>query len=263
MGQSILTVDAFADSAYSGNPAAVCVLESQRDADWMQQIASEMNLSETCFIERSGAEFGLRWFTPAMEVDLCGHGTLASAHVLWEEGHLATDQPARFQTRSGLLTAVRTEGGIEMDFPVTPPEPVEIAPEVVEVAGCQPRYVGRTARDLLVVLPDATQVRNLQPDVKQIAALPSLGVIITAASDDPEFDFISRYFAPKAGIDEDPVCGSAHCTLAPYWQAKLGKDSLRAYQASARGGVVTMRVSDDRVALGGRAVTVLRGELVA
>jgi PhzF family phenazine biosynthesis protein len=256
----IFQVDAFAREAFRGNPAAVCLVEGNRGDEWMQSVAAEMNLAETAFIERRESGFGLRWFTPTVEVELCGHATLASAHVLWEVGESAPQ--LEFYTRSGRLTAERTEGGIRLDFPADPPTPVGAPPGLEAALGAPPLEVGRGRIFHLVRLADAATVRALTPDFAAIKAL-DLGVIVTAPGDG-ESDFVSRVFVPSFGIDEDPVTGAAHCCLAPYWQQILGRSTpMVGYQASARGGFVGVELSGDRVLLSGPAVTVLRGQLLA
>ena len=264
MPQPIVQVDAFADRPFAGNPAAVCVLDAPREPGWMQSVATEMNLSETAFLERQDdGGYALRWFTPACEVDLCGHATLASAHVLWQDGHLAPDAEARFQTRSGLLTARRDGEWIWLDFPALPPTLLAEPPAGwAEALDAAPVAVGRSRFDYIVELDSEDVVRALRPDLRAVKAMGARGVIVTARGAAGEFDFVSRFFAPGAGVDEDPVTGSAHCVLTPYWAEKLGKTEMTAYQASARGGVVRVRLAGDRVHLGGQAVTVLRGELV-
>jgi PhzF family phenazine biosynthesis protein len=262
-GQPFSQVDAFTDQPFSGNPAAVCLLPAARDAEWMQQVAAEMNLAETAFLLRRPDGFGLRWFTPTCEVDLCGHATLASAHALWEDGQLAAGESARFHTRSGVLEAERHDGTIWLDFPATPAASVPAPPELAEVLGARLRYVGRTPYDYLVELESEASVRALDPDLGRLARLPVRGVIVTAASADPARHFISRFFAPAAGVPEDPVTGSSHCALGPYWGERLAGTELVGYQASRRGGTVRVRLTGDRVHLGGQAVTVLRGELLA
>lgn len=263
MSLSIIQVDAFTDRPFAGNPAAVCVLPEPADAGWMQNVAREMNLSETAFLHREGDGFRLRWFTPTVEMVLCGHATLAGAHVLWQERHLPPDETARFNTLSGLLTARRDGSWIEMDFPADPPEPVEPPAELIESLGVTPVWVGKNSIFHLVEVGSEAEVRSVRPNFSLLAtvAIP-VGVIVTSVADTEEFDFVSRIFAPQVGIDEDPVTGGAHCCLGPYWQERLGKSELLAYQASARGGVIGVRVTGDRVALRGQAVTVLRGELV-
>jgi predicted PhzF superfamily epimerase YddE/YHI9 len=259
----IVKVDAFTCEAFGGNPAAVCILPGPRDAAWMQNVAREMNLSETAFLHPRDDGFELRWFTPAVEVDLCGHATLASAHVLWESGRLPAAEAARFHTRSGLLTAARRGDWIEMDFPATPEEPATPPPGLIEGLGIAPRYVGKSRFDYLVELDGEPAVRGLRPDFGRLKGVAARGVIATSRASDASYDFVSRFFAPASGIDEDPVTGSAHSCLAPFWSRRLGKDSLRARQISARGGVLEVRVEGDRVFIAGQAVTVLRGELLA
>jgi len=258
----ITQVDAFTSVPFAGNPAAVCLLSAPAAASWMQQVAREMNLSETAFLDPRADGYNLRWFTPAVEVDLCGHATLASAHVLWEEGHLPQGAQARFLTRSGWLLADRRGEWIEMDFPAKPEEPAEAPPQLLAALGVAAKYVGRNAFDYLVEVESEEAVRSLAPDLGMLRRLPVRGIIVTSRASSA-YDFVSRFFAPGSGIDEDPVTGSAHTCLGPYWSARLGKQDLLAYQASARGGVVRVRVEGDRVHLGGQAVTVLRGELLA
>ena len=262
MAAPLYIVDAFASGPFTGNPAAVWLLESSADAGWMQFVAAEMNLSETAFLVPRKDDFDLRWFTPITEVDLCGHATLASAHVLWETEWLPGNEPARFHTRSGVLTATRAGNWIEMDFPATPPEPTEPPPGLSDLLGSVPRYVGRTPFDLLVELTDEEELHELSPDFAALSELPVRGFIVTTRSADDQYDFLSRFFAPAAGVQEDPVTGSAHCALAPYWAEQLSKANMTAYQASRRGGVVDMEMAGNRVKLRGQAVTMLRGDLV-
>jgi PhzF family phenazine biosynthesis protein len=262
MRQLIYQVDAFTDQPFAGNPAGVCILPEPAPDAWMQALAREMNLSETAFLVPQAGGFGLRWFTPAIEVKLCGHATLASAHTLWETGALGPDEQARFHTLSGLLVASRSGDWIQMDFPAAPPQTAEVPAGLAEALGVAPRYVASNALDdCLVEIEDEETVRRLRPDFTLLGRLPWRGVITTARSASPEYDFVSRFFAPAAGIDEDPVTGSAHCCLGPFWAARLGKAEMVAYQASARGGVVRVRLAGDRVLLGGQAVTVMVGEL--
>jgi PhzF family phenazine biosynthesis protein len=260
--QRFTQVDAFTDQPFSGNPAAVCLLPTVRDENWMQQVAQEMNLAETAFLVRRLDGFNLRWFTPTCEVDLCGHATLASAHVLWEQEHLPSHQIARFHTRSGVLTAERRDRFIWLDFPATPATPSEPPADLSQGLGTTARFVGRTPFDYLVELDSETAVRDLDPDLSVLARVPVRGVIVTAKGASPNCDFVSRFFAPAAGVPEDPVTGSAHCALAPYWCSRLGRDELVGYQASPRGGTVYVRLAGERVKLGGEAVTVLKGELL-
>jgi PhzF family phenazine biosynthesis protein len=265
MSLPLYQVDAFADRAFAGNPAAVCLLSGPREEEWMQAVAREMNLSETAFLHPEGEDgaWRLRWFTPAVEVDLCGHATLASAHVLWETGHLPGDRPARFHTRSGLLTAERRDGWIELDFPARPAEETTPPPGLAEALGAEPLWVGKSRYDYLVELASESAVRSLDPDHRRLATLPVRGVIATARAEPGPFHFVSRFFAPGSGVEEDPVTGSAHCTLATFWAPRLGRSDLLAWQASARGGTVRVRLEGDRVKLGGPAVLVLQGELLA
>jgi PhzF family phenazine biosynthesis protein len=277
MSQPIAVVDAFTAEPYHGNPAGICILPAAAPHEstdkWMQSVAIEMNHAETAFLiqRRTGNQDGydLRWFTPGGEVDLCGHATLASAHYLWETGALAASKQARFHTRSGLLTADRlvVEGTpwIELDFPAEPVSPAAAPEGLAAMLGAEPVWVGRNRLDYLVELKDESTVRALRPDLKQIAALSATedtrGIIVTAAGTNGKADIVSRCFYPYFHIDEDPVTGSAHCGLAPYWIPRLGKQEIVAYQASARGGWLHLRLAADRVKLRGQAVTTLRGEL--
>ena len=264
MGLGIVQVDAFASRPFSGNPAGVCVLPAPRDERWMQDVAAEMNLAETAFLHPENEGYRLRWFTPTVEMALCGHATLASAHVLWEDGDLKADAQARFHTKSGLLTADRRDGLIELDFPATPASAAPPPTGLVEAVGAKAQFVGRSKFDYLVEIASESAVRRLNPDLTAIACVAARGVIVTSRADqNSEYDFVSRFFAPQSGVPEDPVTGSAHCALAPYWSAKLGKNELRAFQASPRGGELRLRLVGDRVRIGGQAVTVLRGELTA
>ncbi|MEL6770596.1 MAG: PhzF family phenazine biosynthesis protein [Bacteroidota bacterium] len=272
----LFIVDAFTDAPFGGNPAAVCLLDAPAEPAWMQRVAMEMNLSETAFVLPQGVEAEpgvrrLRWFTPAAEVDLCGHATLATAHILFETGRVA--DPVRFVTRSGGLTVTRTDGGgYAMDFPATTAAPASMPARLLDRLGLAPdvvRFVGRNAYDVLVEVADAATVHGLDPDFQGLAAVPNIerGVMVTAEADpDEPYDFVSRFFAPAVRVAEDPVTGSAHCTLAPYWAGRLGRAVLVGYQASERGGTVTVEhrpnaQSGDRVLLGGRAVTMLEGTL--
>jgi PhzF family phenazine biosynthesis protein len=266
MTQPIVHVDAFTDTPFAGNSAAVCIMAAPREAVWMQHVAREMSLSETAFLVSrpgDGAEYDLRWFTPAHEVDLCGHATLASAHVLWETGQLAASATARFHTRSGLLTARRQGEWIELDFPATPDNPAEPPTGLADAMGVTPLYTGKTPFDFLLELADEAAVRGVRPDFARLRRFAARGVLVTSRSADPAFDFVSRYFAPAFGIDEDPVTGSTHCALAPFWSRRLQKQTFLARQVSERGGVLKVALDGDRVRIGGQAVTVLRGELLA
>ncbi|MEE8593229.1 MAG: PhzF family phenazine biosynthesis protein [Candidatus Bipolaricaulota bacterium] len=259
----IYQVDAFAEKPFAGNPAAVCILERPADEAWMQSVAMEMNLSETAFVvRREDGDFDLRWFTPAVEVALCGHATLATSHILYDTGILNPNETARYHTKSGLLQACFVDGMIELDFPSTPPEDCETPHGLLDALGLESAiYVGQPRFDYLVEVESEDIVRTLTTDFAKLLFLGVRGVMVTAKSESEEFDFVSRFFAPSAGIDEDPVTGSAHCVLAPYWAAKLGKIKLSAYQASARGGRLKCTLAGDRVKLAGKAITVLHGEL--
>jgi PhzF family phenazine biosynthesis protein len=262
-------VDAFTSEPFRGNPAAVCILNQPAAEEWMQAVAAEMNLSETAFVvcpPNASGSFELRWFTPRTEVALCGHATLAAAHVLWESRRLSLNDAARFQTLSGDLTCLRRGEWIEMDFPATPAEPVDPPAGLSEALGISPTLNcwQKSNADYLVELPSEDAVRSLLPDFARLAKVPTRGVIVTSRSTDPEFDFVSRFFAPAVGIDEDPVTGSAHCALAVHWARIHGRNDLVARQVSARDGVVRVGLRDGgrRVALGGQAVTISRGELL-
>jgi PhzF family phenazine biosynthesis protein len=258
----IVTVDAFTNQPFGGNPAAVCVLSQAADEAWMKNVAREMNLAETAFLYPVENGFNLRWLTPAVEVALCGHATLASAHVLWQDGHLARGETARFHTKSGLLTAVEKDGWIELDFPATPNEACDPPEGLLQGLGVtEAAYVGRNKFDYLVEVESEAMLRGLRPDHSALRKLPARGIIVTSRGN--EYDFVSRFFAPGSGIDEDPVTGSAHCALAPYWAPKLGKTAFDAFQASERGGILRVRLEGDRVILGGQAVTMMHGELQA
>lgn len=262
MAQRIIQVDAFTNRPFAGNPAAVCILEELRDDSWMQNVAREMNLSETAFLLKQADGYNLRWFTPEAEVALCGHATLASAHVLWQDGHLRPGEEARFFTKSGLISARLKDAWIEMDFPSEPEQQVAAPPELITALGVIPVYTGRNRFDYLVEIESERELRSLRPDLALLRTVPMRGVMVTCRSITKDYDFISRFFAPAAGINEDPVTGSAHCCLGPYWQKRLKRFAFYAYQASSRGGVVHVRVTGDRVILSGQAVTVMRGELV-
>jgi PhzF family phenazine biosynthesis protein len=270
MTQPIAVVDAFTAEPYRGNPAGICVLAASASDGWMQSVAIEMNHAETAFLVKIKDGYDLRWFTPGGEVDLCGHATLASAHYLWETGALGAQEQARFRTRSGLLTADRVliDGAawVELDFPAEPVSPATAPDGLAAMLGAEPVFVGRNRLDYLVELASESIVRSLRPDLKQIAALSNAedarGVIVTAAGAKSNADIVSRCFYPSFRIDEDPVTGSAHCGLAPYWIPRLAKPEIVAYQASARGGWLHLRIAGDRVKLRGQAVTTLRGELL-
>lgn len=257
----LCVVDAFTTEKFRGNPAAVCFLESEATESWMKQVAAELNLSETAFLLQVGEQWNIRWFTPTTEVDLCGHATLASAHALWELGKVPVTNPISFKTlRSGELRCERLNSEIVMDFPICRAHPTSAPEGLIEALGCDIRWIGKSDYDYLIEVANEAVVRSLSPDMRLLAEIPSRGFIVTAGSNGP-FDFVSRFFAPGAGIPEDPVTGSAHCTLGPYWSMKRGKQSLVGWQSSARGGTVTTTVREGRVSLGGSAVTVWIGSL--
>jgi predicted PhzF superfamily epimerase YddE/YHI9 len=267
MAIEILVVDAFTAAPFSGNPAAVCFLEAERTVTWMRSVAAEMNLSETAFVRAGTKPAGLRWFTPTVEVSLCGHATLAAAHALWETGRLKGDQETVFETRGGTLRAARAGDAIEIDLPARNPREAACPPALAAclhgrrpVATFEVRGGPGVDPDWLFELEDEQAVRSLRPDMAALRAAEA-GLIVTARSESGQWDFVSRYFAPAFGVDEDPVTGAAHCTLIPWWSRRLGRAELTGYQASARGGVVRGRQQGDRVLLAGHAVTVLRGHL--
>ncbi len=258
----IFQVDAFTDKAFAGNPAAVVLLEAQAETDWMQAVAREMNLSETAFAHPIDGGYHLQWFTPAVEVDLCGHATLATAHILWQTGSVPATERIRFNTRSGWLGADKKGDLIELDFPSAQVVEADISEEIIQAVGVVPDFVGISGDKWLFEVVDEKTVRGLTPDFAALRQRKGRALVVTAPSDAPGIDFVSRYFAPWIGIDEDPVTGSAHCMLGPYWSRKLRKNYLVGYQASARGGMVHVRVSADRTYVAGKAVTVFAGTLL-
>jgi PhzF family phenazine biosynthesis protein len=263
MTPDLYQIDAFTDRPFAGNPAAVCLLPEPRDAAWMQDVAREMRLPATAFLDPAVEGYNLRWFTPMVELELCGHGTLSAAHALWESGLLGGGETARFQTRSGTLRATRDDGWIELDFPSRPVEEAEPLAGLAEAFGAELLFVGRNRDNYLLELNSEKEVRDAKPDFARLSALKLHGVIVTARAVAGPFDIVSRYFVPGAGLPEDPATGSAHCMLGPYWTPRLGKPELLAYQASARGGTLKVRVEGERVRLGGQAVTVSQGRLLA
>ena len=263
MSQTIYQVDSFTSKPFGGNPAGVCILAHAKPDEWMQAVAAEMNVAETAFLTGEGARWHLRWFTPAIEVDLCGHATLAAAHTLWESGTVQRGVALEFSTRSGILRARQEGDRIALDFPLERAEEVSEDEIRAVMSAYDVRWMGRNRMDVLVEVGSAAEVRERTPDFARLNALRARGIIITAQSDDGRYDFVSRFFAPAVGIDEDPVTGSAHCALAPYWMKRLGKTEMVGFQASRRGGVVGVRVEGDRVHLLGNAVTVLKAELFA
>jgi PhzF family phenazine biosynthesis protein len=258
---SIYTVDAFTDRPFKGNPAAVCLLNEKISDEQMQNIAFEMNLSETAFLIKKDGGYDLRWFTPSAEVDLCGHATLASSHILWEKKQAEKNEKLKFHTKSGILEASYTPKGIELNFPLIEEHPIETPAGLIKALGAKPIYTGMTKWNFLAELDSEETVRSVKPDFDMLQSLNAWGTIVTARASMKDYDFVSRFFAPEKGIQEDPVTGSAHCALGPYWMKKLGKNTFRAYQASVRGGTVGVRVEGDRVFLTGNAVTVVNGEL--
>lgn len=261
MSVPLLHVDAFATEPFRGNPAAVCLLPAARDAAWMQALAAELNLPATAFVVRAGGDLPLRWFTPSLELELCGHGTLAAAHALWETGGAAAGDALSFATRSGVLRALRRDGWIQMDFPAEPPVETAAPDALPSALGAPVRWAGRNRLDWIVELSDEAAVRALAPDLVALGRVETRGVVVTARATSPGYDFVSRFFAPRMGLPEDAVTGSAHCALGPMWGARLGRAELTGLQLSARGGVVRVAPAGERVRLAGQAVTVFSGTL--
>lgn len=262
MSASIYQVDAFTEKPFQGNPAAVVILEQPQPSRWMQLVAREMNLSETAFVCRESQEYHLQWFTPEVEVELCGHATLSAAHVLWESGREPAEAPIHFFTLSGHLGAERRyDGVIELDFPTAPYVPGDLPGEIISAMGIVPESIFICGEKWLLEYQNEREILELKPDFLKLKRFSGRGLIATSVSDNPEVDFVSRYFAPWIGVNEDPVTGSAHCILGPYWGKKLGKTNMTAHQVSSRGGVLQVRLSGGRVFIGGRAVTVVKGEL--
>lgn len=263
----LLFVDSFAARPFEGNPAAVCFVDGPRDEHWMRLVACETNLPATAFLHPIGDGYAIRWFKSAIELELCGHGTLASAHALWESGRLPSDREARFESRGGTLTANRRDGWIELNFPAVPDSPATAADGLVEALGVpgsnasNVRYIGRSRLDYIVEVGEEGDVRQLSPDFGRLRQVQTRGVIVTSRSKSAEYDFVSRFFAPSTGLDEDSVTGSAHCCLGPFWGTRLDKRSLVGRQVSARGGTVRITLDGDRVRLSGQARTVLTGKL--
>jgi PhzF family phenazine biosynthesis protein len=258
----LFQIDAFTDAPFKGNPAAVCLMDGAAvDETWMQNVATEMNLSETAFVQRQDGDWSIRWFSPTIEIALCGHATLATAHALREEGLLGAAGTATFHSMSGPLTAKQDGELIELDFPAKAAATAAPPDGLIEALGTHPVRVSLNQFDYLVEMANEDDVRSMKPDFALLRRIPVRGVIVTSRASTPGFDFVSRFFGPGSGIDEDPVTGSAHCALAPYWAPRLGKTRFMAYQASPRGGVLRVTLAGDRVRMAGRAVTVLRGEL--
>jgi PhzF family phenazine biosynthesis protein len=261
MKRPLYIVDTFTHKPFRGNPAAVCMLDHSYGSNWMQAVAAEMNLSETAFLLPIAAgKWKLRWFTPQIEVDLCGHGTLAAAHVLWHECG-QSDEILEFQTRSGSLVASRAGNKVSLDFPADTPQTHPHSEQIIKALGVESLQLYRGGEDMMAVLEKSEDLHRLEPNMELLSQLDARGVIVTSISDRPEYDFISRFFAPSVGIPEDPVTGSAHCTLGPYWGERLGKSSVIGFQASRRGGVVEITLMDERIKLAGSAITTLKGEL--
>jgi predicted PhzF superfamily epimerase YddE/YHI9 len=262
MGAKMFLVDAFCAGPFTGNPAAVCLLDAHADERWMQAVASEMNQAETAYLwPRSDGDFDLRWFTPLVEVDLCGHATLASAHILLETCRATREKPIRFHTRSGILGARPYRGKIELDFPSEPVTECEPPKGLLGGLGVEATFVGKSRLVYLVEVPTEGALRNATPDFKSLALIPAVGVILTCRSNDPRIQFVSRFFAPQSGVDEDAATGAAHCSLGPYWLSKLHKNPMLGYQASRRGGHFHVEVRGERVLLRGAARTILSGAL--
>jgi PhzF family phenazine biosynthesis protein len=262
LSPKIYQVDSFTEKPFKGNPAGVCILSEPKDDPWMLKLANEMNLSETAFLLKVKDGYQLRWFTPEVEVDLCGHATLATAHILWSEAYVDNQTEINFFTRSGVLTAKNSNGWIELDFPAKPQIEENVPEEVIKALKIKPLYSGRNKSDYLIEVESEETVTNLKPNFELLKLAPVRAVIVTSKSTTHEYDFISRFFAPSVGVNEDPVTGSAHCCLGPYWSHKLGKSDLIGYQASKRSGIIKVKVQGDRVVLCGRAVTIFKGELV-
>jgi PhzF family phenazine biosynthesis protein len=259
----LFQVDAFTSTMFAGNPAFVCLLDEPRDDRWMQTVARELNAPATAFVREGPGDRELRWFAPSAQLELCGHGTLATAHVLWETGRLGADEPAEFATPGGRLTALRRDGWIELDFPAMPDEPAPPPSGLADALHAAATYVGRSRFDYLVELESEEAVRRVQPDFQRLRSIQTRGVIVTSRASDGNADFVSRFFAPSVGIDEDHVTGSAHCCLAPFWSRRFGKTRFAARQLSPRGGVLKVALEGERVRLAGQAVTVMCGELKA
>lgn len=258
----LFQVDAFTDLPFTGNPAAVMMLREDAPVDWMLKVAQEMNLSETAFVYPKADLFSLRWFTPRVEVELCGHATLSAAHVLWETGTVPPGETIRFSTLSGVLGARRVKDVIELDFPASGLLPAQLPAGVIAAVGGAPVFSAVSGEKWLLEYGTEAEILGLKPDFHSLTRIKGRGLIVTSRSDRAEVDFVSRYFAPWIGINEDPVTGSAHTVLGPYWGAKLGKQEMIAHQVSTRGGVIRVRLADERVLIGGKAVTVVRGTLL-
>lgn len=254
-------INTFTEQAFKGNPAAVCFLSDEKESSWMQTVAKELNLPTTAFIWFINDEYHLRWFTPSVEIPICGHGTLASAYFLWEKRYVDKARSIPFHTKSGVIKAQLIDGWIQLQFPAIIEQNV-VAPELlIKALGVEPVYVGKSRLDYLVEVESEEIVRNLKPNIDLIAQLPVRGVIVTSHSNANEFDFVSRFFSPAQGIIEDYVNGSSHCCLGPYWKNKLHKTDFTAYQASERGGIIKIKVLGDEIFLSGKSITIFEGKL--
>jgi predicted PhzF superfamily epimerase YddE/YHI9 len=262
MAFPLYIVDAFSSSPFGGNPAGVCILPAAQDPEWMQSVAAELNVSETAFVYPANGAFHLRWFAPAAEVALCGHATVATSHILWSTGILKEGQDAEYDTLSGRLTATKEGSWVNLNFPSLVAEEMPAPDGLLEAVGVSALFVGRSRFDVLIEVESEDQVRGAKPDFAQLIKAPVRGTILTARSNSSEFDFVSRFFCPTVGVNEDPATGSSHCTLSPYWSAKLGRTNLTGRQLSRRGGVVKTTLLGSRVQLSGQAVTVMAGQLL-
>ena len=258
----IVQIDAFTSEPFKGNPAAVCLMDAPGNDDWMKNVAREMNLSETAFLYPIEGGYHLRWLTPNSEVDLCGHGTLATAHFLFEDEHEPTDKSIKFKTRVGWVSASKEGDYIALDFPVNIPEEIDAPQDIHEALGAEAIYVGRYPKAYLVELVNDSAVRELKPDLTALESLDQPKICVTAKDSTGKADFVARLFAPAIGIPEDPVNGNSHTALTPYWSAKLGKETLKSHFVSERGGEIKVKLDGNRVKISGQAVTVMRARLL-
>ena len=258
----IYQVDAFTNQPYKGNPAAVCILNESKEDKWMYNVAEEMSLPETAFIHKKEGKYNLRWFTPTHEVDLCGHATLASAKVLWETENAKREENIDFHTKSGVLTAKSKGDWIELDFPIEAEKEVDPPEKLIKALDVKPKYVGKNRMDYLIEVDNKEIIQKIKPDFRMLKEVDARGIIVTSKANSNRYDFVSRFFAPAIGIDEDPVTGSAHCCLAPYWKKRLNKNQFTAYQASNRGGTIKIKLGKERVYLSGQAVIIMEGNLL-
>jgi len=258
----LFQVDAFTDKPFNGNPAAVVLLDSDAEPEWMLRVAGEMNLSETAFVYPLGGHYSLRWFTPGTEVELCGHATLSAAHILWETGRVPIETAITFSTRAGRLGARKSGEWITLDFPANPLSPGNLPEAVIAAVGGKPVFSGISGDKWLLEYASEDEIVTLAPDFPALSSVPGRGLIVTSRSQQAGVDFVSRYFAPWIGVNEDPVTGSAHTILGPYWGAKLGKEGMTARQVSTRGGLLRVQLAGERVLISGQAITVFKGELL-